>query len=88
MILGEIKNVVLYIHCTSSIRIVHTRVEISTSNDGGLEYIEQIHFFHSQLDQQLQLMGESVFRPGLGPTQPPVQWIPGVLSPGQSAAGA
>jgi hypothetical protein len=26
--------------------------------------------------------------PVLGPTQPPVQWVPGVLSPGQSAAGA
>jgi hypothetical protein len=30
----------------------------------------------------------SVFRPALGPTQPPVQWVLGVLSPGQSAAGA
>jgi hypothetical protein len=26
-------------------------------------------------------------RPALGPTQPPVQWVPGVLSPGQSASG-
>jgi hypothetical protein len=25
---------------------------------------------------------------GSGATQPPVQWVPGVLSPGQSAAGA
>jgi hypothetical protein len=24
----------------------------------------------------------SVSRPDLGPTQPPVQWVPGVLSPG------
>jgi hypothetical protein len=24
----------------------------------------------------------SVFRPALGPTQPPLQWVPGVLSPG------
>jgi hypothetical protein len=27
-------------------------------------------------------------RPALRPTQPPVQWVPGVLSPGQSAVGA
>jgi hypothetical protein len=26
-------------------------------------------------------------RPALGPTQPPIQWIPGALSPGK-AAGA
>jgi hypothetical protein len=24
----------------------------------------------------------SVSKPALGPTQPPVQWVPGVLSPG------
>jgi hypothetical protein len=24
----------------------------------------------------------SAFRPALGPTQPPIQWVPGVLSPG------
>jgi hypothetical protein len=29
----------------------------------------------------------SVSRPALRPTQPPVQWVPGVISPGQSAAG-
>jgi hypothetical protein len=27
----------------------------------------------------------SVSRPPLGPTQPPVQWVPGVLSPGVKA---
>jgi hypothetical protein len=27
----------------------------------------------------------SVFMPALGPTQPPVQWVPGVLSPGVKA---
>jgi hypothetical protein len=30
----------------------------------------------------------SVFRPALGPTQHPVEWVPGVLSREQSAAGA
>jgi hypothetical protein len=29
----------------------------------------------------------SVSRPALRPTQPPVQWVPWVFSPGQSAAG-
>jgi hypothetical protein len=26
-----------------------------------------------------------VFRPALGPTQPPIQWVSGVLSPGVKA---
>jgi hypothetical protein len=30
----------------------------------------------------------SVSRPALGPTQLPMQWVPGVLSSGLSAAGA
>jgi hypothetical protein len=30
----------------------------------------------------------SVSRPALRPTQPPVRWVPGILSPGRSAAGA
>jgi hypothetical protein len=29
--------------------------------------------------------GASVSRPALGPTQPPVQWVPRVLSPGVKA---
>jgi hypothetical protein len=30
----------------------------------------------------------SVSRPALGHTHPPEQWVPGALSPGQSAVGA
>jgi hypothetical protein len=29
-----------------------------------------------------------VIRPALRPTQPPIQWVPGFLSPGVNAAGA
>jgi hypothetical protein len=27
----------------------------------------------------------TAFRPGLGPTQPPIQWVPGVKQPGREA---
>jgi hypothetical protein len=37
-------------------------------------------------------VGSSIFskssRPALGSTQPPIQWVPGALSPGGKAAGA
>jgi hypothetical protein len=30
----------------------------------------------------------TVFRPTVGPTQPPIQWVPGALPLGGKAAGA
>jgi hypothetical protein len=39
-------------------------------------------------DRAIEVRQEQIFllalasRPALGPTQPPIQWVPGVLSPG------
>jgi hypothetical protein len=49
--------------------------------------IRHIHWCHCLTDflhKQLQLKEgtEPASRPALGPTQPPIQWVPGVLSPG------
>jgi hypothetical protein len=57
----------------------------SIVSDYGLDD-RAIDFDHRQTISIFPLA--SVSRPVLGPTQPPVQWVQGVLSPGQSAAGA
>jgi hypothetical protein len=37
--------------------------------------------FDSRQGQEIFLYS-TMFRPALGPTQPPIQWLPGFLSPG------
>jgi hypothetical protein len=37
--------------------------------------------FNSRQGQEILLISV-VFRPALGPTQPPIQWVPGAVSPG------
>jgi hypothetical protein len=47
-----------------------------------------LHYCYLQHEGRLKIKGNFVLarsdasRPALGPTQPPIQWVPGVLSPG------
>jgi hypothetical protein len=65
----------LFKHCTTMSMSQGSSVSISdwlrTGRPG----------FDPRQEQRIFLL-DSVSKPALGPTQPPVQWVPGVLSPG------
>jgi hypothetical protein len=52
---------------------------VSTVSDYGMD--ERVIEVRSPAETRIFPLA-SVFRPAMGPTQPPVQWVPGVLSPG------
>jgi hypothetical protein len=52
---------------------------VSTVSDYGLD--DQAIGLQSRQRQRIYPLA-FVTRPALGPTQPPVQWVPGALSPG------
>jgi hypothetical protein len=81
-------NSVAFWICTTPYRTILTGKHIVTVNCLGYSWLklteEQIKRIRAPYDQlgQRTFPLTSVSRPALGPTQPPVQWVPGVLSPG------
>jgi hypothetical protein len=71
---------------------MYTRKDTNTHKESLSSHVYKINhnrnFYFFQPDEfkfislRIQSLLASVSRPALGSTQPPVQWVPGVLSPG------
>jgi hypothetical protein len=74
--------------CTHSVtRLAKEKYGVTDGRHIGIHYrrILRTKAFASGVNKHIKPCPStlaSVSRPALGPTQPPVQWVPGVLSPG------
>jgi hypothetical protein len=60
----------------------HTSSHISQLNKFLYKYVDVLFLLVIHLQLIFDLLLAPASRPALGPTQPPIQWVPGVLSPG------